>query len=131
MVTLFPNPLTWGRRSVASDRYRLFPHQRRGDPVTRFLGAAAVAALACGPGGPARADADDDAKAILDKAIKALGSEEKLAAVQAATWKSRGTIRLGGNNSDFTSQTIVQGLDRFRQEFEGDFGGNKVKNVTV
>src|SRR5439155_17325730 len=25
----------------------------------------------------------------------------------------------------------VQGLDHFRREFEGDFGGNKIKGVTV
>jgi hypothetical protein len=99
--------------------------------MTRFLGAALVTALACGSGGTARADVDGDAKAILDKAIQALGGEEKLGAVKAATWKGKGTVHIGGNDSDYTSQTTVQGLDQYRQEFEGEFMGNKVKSVTV
>jgi hypothetical protein len=99
--------------------------------MTRFLGVALAAALASGLGGTARAEDDKDAKAILDKAIQALGGEEKLGAVKAATWKAKGKISFGGNDSDFTSETTVQGLDQLRQEFEGEFGGNKVKGVTV
>jgi hypothetical protein len=37
---------------------------------------------------PARAD-DPGAKAILDKAIKALGGEEKLAKIEAFSWKAK------------------------------------------
>jgi hypothetical protein len=92
------------------------------------VGLVAAAALAlCGPG---RA-ADDKAAAVLDKAIKALGGEEKLAKVKAASWKTKGTLTLMGNDNDVTSLTTVQGLDHFRQEFEGDFGGTQVKGVTV
>ncbi len=98
--------------------------------MTRFIGAVHVAVLACAFGGPARAD-DKDARAILDKAIKALGGEEKLAAVKAATWKTKATISFGGNDSNITAQTTLQGLDHLRSEFEGDFGGNAVKGVTV
>jgi hypothetical protein len=86
--------------------------------VTVFLSAVAS---------PVRADADKDAKAILDKAIKALGGEEKLSAAKAITWKSKGSF--GENN--FTSQTTAQGLDHYHGEFEGNFGGNEVKGVTV
>ena len=98
--------------------------------MKRFLVAACVAALAAGLGANARSD-DRDAQAVLDKAMKALGGEDKLAKLQAATWKAKGTIRIGGNDSDFTSQSTVQGPDQFRQEFEGEFGGNKVTGVTV
>jgi hypothetical protein len=80
-----------------------------------------------------RAGAADavDPKAVLDKAITALGGEENLAKAKTATWKSKGTINFGGNDSEFTSQTTVSGLDHFRQEFEGDFGGNKVKGLFI
>ncbi len=80
-----------------------------------------------------RAGADDakDPKAVIDKAIKALGGEEKLSKAQSATWKGKGTISFGGSDNEFTSQTTVQGLDHFRQEFEGEFGGNKVKGLVV
>jgi len=99
--------------------------------MRRFIGAFFLTAFVFGPGSQARADDSKDAKAILDKAISALGGEEKLAAVKTATWKSKGKISIGGNDSDFTAQSTAQGLDRYRGEFEGDFGGNKVSGVTV
>jgi hypothetical protein len=99
--------------------------------MTRILGAVVAVALACGLGGAGRAADDKDAKATLDKAIKALGGADQLGRIKAATWKAKGTISFGGGDNEFTSQTTVQGLDHFRGEFEGDFGGNKVKGVTV
>jgi hypothetical protein len=95
-----------------------------------FLGAVCVAALASCLGGPARAEGEGT-KAVLDKAIKALGGEDKLNAVKAATWKTKGTITFNGDDNSFSGQTTAEGLDHFRQEFEGEFGGNKVKGVTV
>jgi zinc protease len=72
-----------------------------------------------------------DPNAILDKAIQALGGEEKLSKVKAASWKAKGTITLMGSDNAFTGQTVVQGLSHLRQEFEGDFGGSTFKGVTV
>jgi hypothetical protein len=96
-----------------------------------FIGAVLATVLAAGLGLPARADDDKDTKAVLDKAIKALGGEEALAKAKAATWKSKGKITFGGNDSDFTSETTIQGIDHLRNEFEGEFGGNKVKALGV
>src|ERR1043166_574197 len=73
----------------------------------------------------------DDANAVLDKAIKALGGEEQLTKVKAAAWKSKGTITFQGNDNEVSMSYTAQGLDHFRQEFEGEFGGNKVKGVTL
>jgi hypothetical protein len=98
--------------------------------MKRFLGAVFVAALVSALGGPARAD-DKDVKAVLDKAVKALGGEDKLAAAKAATWKTKGKVTFGGNDIDFTGSVTVQGLDHFRQENESEFMGNKVQRVTV
>ena len=98
--------------------------------MSRFIGAALAVIIAAGLTGSARADEKDTA-AILDKAIKALGGEEKLSKIKAATLAGKGTISLMGMDSEITTKTAVQGLDHFRQEFEGDFGGNKVKGVTV
>ena len=56
--------------------------------MTRRFGVAIAAALAAGSGG-ARAD-DTDAAAVLDKAIKALGGEERLAGAMALTWATGG-----------------------------------------
>lgn len=93
----------------------------------RFL--AVLAAVAAG--WSARAADPKDATVVLDKAVKALGGEEKLAKVTAFTWSGKGSISFGGNDSEISVKNTVQGLDHLRQEFEGDFGGNKMKGVSV
>ncbi len=79
---------------------------------------------------PARAD-DKDATAVLDKAIAALGGKEKLTKAGTATWKGKGTITLNGDDNPIKTKTVIQGIDRHRAEFEGEFGGNEIKGVTV
>jgi hypothetical protein len=85
-----------------------------------------VTAMSC----PVLAD-DKDAGTILDKAIKALGGEEKLKKVGAVSWKAKFTITFNGNSNDFSSHATAQGLDHYRSEFEGEFNGNAFKGVTV
>jgi hypothetical protein len=97
--------------------------------MRRFIGAAIVSFFVLGLVGQARAE--DDPKAVLDKGIKALGGEEKLSAIKAATWKGKGKINLGGNDNDFTLEVTVQELGHLRSEFEGDFNGQKMKGVMV
>src|SRR5690242_6657035 len=77
-----------------------------------------------------RAD-EAEVKAVLDKAIKALGGEEKLAKAKALKFKTKGTITINGNDSEVSGETTVQGLQQRRSEFEGEFNGNKFKGVTV
>lgn len=96
-----------------------------------FLGAMLAALFALGLTGRAGAADDKDAKAILDKAIKALGGEENLSKVKATTRKVKGKLTFNGEDHEFTTTTTVQGRDHFRFEFEGEFGGNKIKSVTV
>ena len=96
--------------------------------MKRILGAMLLAAFAVG--GPARAD-EQEVKAVLDKAIKALGGEEALGKAEAVSWKTAGKMTFGDNTNDFKGQTTARGLDRLRSEFDGEFGGNPVKGVTV
>lgn len=98
---------------------------------SRRIGAGLAVALVCSLCSSARAVDTPDAKAIVDKAIKAVGGEEALGKIKAASWKTRGTITFGGNDSDVTNQYVMQDLNHFRMEFEGEFGGNKVKGVIV
>ncbi|MGO9599896.1 MAG: hypothetical protein ACLP7Q_18050 [Isosphaeraceae bacterium] len=79
---------------------------------------------------PVRGD-EAQAKAILDKAIKALGGQEKLSKAEAATWKAKAKITIEGNDSEVSTEATVQGLDHFHSVFEGDLGGNKVKGESV
>lgn len=99
--------------------------------MKRFLGAALTTMFVLSLGASARAADDKDAKAILDKGIKALGGEENLGKVKAACWKTQGKLTINGEDNDFTSSATMQGLDHFRSEFEGEFGGNKIKATMV
>jgi hypothetical protein len=74
-----------------------------------------------------------DANAVIDKAIKALGGEAKIASLEGKPieTKAKGKLSFGGAEGDFTTRTVSVGLNRFRQEFDGDFGGNQIKGVTV
>ncbi len=72
--------------------------------------------------GPARAE-EGDAKAVIEKAIKALGGEEKLTkALKGCTWKTKGTFSLMGNDNEFTGVGNLQGADHLRTESESSFG---------
>jgi hypothetical protein len=74
---------------------------------------------------------DQDAKAIIEKGLKALGGEDKLTKIEAYSWKSKGKITFNDNDNDITLSGILQGVDHYRAEFEGDFDGNKIMGVTV
>jgi hypothetical protein len=98
--------------------------------MKRFLSAALAIAFVFCSATLARAD-DKDPTAILDKAIKSLGGEEKLKKVDAISVKSKLTMTFNGNTNDLVSHATVQGLDHYRGEIEGEFGGNPFKGVTV
>ena len=92
--------------------------------MQRFYVALVVSVFVSGTGRMVSAD-EKDVEAILDKAIKALGGEDKLTKIQAVAWKGKGKMIVGDNQEhEFTSQTIAQGLDHFRSELEveGVFG---------
>jgi hypothetical protein len=95
-----------------------------------FLGAALAILFVATTAGPTRAD-DKDPSAILDKAIKAVGGEEKLKKTDGMTWKSKGTLIINGDSNPFTVETTVVGLDQYRATIDGEFGGNPVKGVVV
>jgi hypothetical protein len=74
---------------------------------------------------------EPDAQAVLDKAIKALGGEEKLGKIGVATWKTRSKFTFNENESEFRGEATVQGLDHYRTEFQGEFNGNTFKGIVV
>jgi hypothetical protein len=106
-----------------------FPFTRWDDLMKRLLGAALVTMLISAPAGLARAD--DDASAILDKAIKAVGGAEQIEKAQGFLVKAKGTLSFNGSDNAFETQATVKDLDHYRGEFEGQFGDNKFKGVTV
>jgi hypothetical protein len=94
-----------------------------------LIGTPLAIIVACGFCTSARSA--DDPKAIVDKAIQAMGGEAKFSAAKGFTWKTKGKFIFGDNESKFTAETTTAGLDKHRGEFEGDFGGNTVKGLVV
>jgi hypothetical protein len=84
---------------------------------------AAVVSLVLALVGPGRADNQKAARAVIAKAIKAAGGEAKLKKLQAATWKSKGKIKEGGQEISFTMDASAQGLDRCRLELSAEVNG--------
>jgi hypothetical protein len=98
--------------------------------MRRFIVAVFAVLLAAGPATATRAD-DKDPSAILDKAIKALGGEEKLKKAEVLSWKTKGTINFGGNENEIKTHAITQGLDHYRRESEVEINGEPRKIIVV
>jgi outer membrane lipoprotein-sorting protein len=87
----------------------------------RMCKCALVAVLALSFAGVVRADDPTEARALLDKAIKAAGGEEKLGKYKAMTWKASGTYYGMGAGLPYTGTYAVQRPGQFRMEIEGVF----------
>jgi hypothetical protein len=59
----------------------------------------------------------NDATEILNKAIKALGGEEKLSSASAFTWAIRGTVEARGRPTDLYIMVTFNGLNQVRRQF--------------
>jgi len=74
---------------------------------------------------------DKDVAAILDKAMKALGGEDKLSKIEAVTWKTTGWMNMlfqGAEHFKCTGELTIAGLDRSRSELIMlDPGGDKLR----
>jgi hypothetical protein len=79
---------------------------------------------------PSLAD-EKEAKATIEKAIKAMGGEEKLSGVKAFTAKGKGQITLEGTQNGFTFQMTTQGIDKYRSTYKVEVGGKDFEGGTV
>lgn len=75
--------------------------------------------------------ADEKAKAVIDKAIQAVGGEAKLAKFNAANMKIRATEKRGGNEVVMDMDLTMQGLDRIRWEVEIERMGMRMTALFV
>jgi hypothetical protein len=99
--------------------------------VKQCIGVVIVAVVGFGFIGTLRAEGDKSATAVIDKAIKALGGEEKLKAIKAASWKAKGTVTFQGEDSGISSTTTIEVPGQFRQDFETQLMGTMVTGSTV
>jgi hypothetical protein len=79
---------------------------------------------------PVRGDDQVEMKALIDKAIKAMGGEDKVLKYKAVTGKGKGTIYTPGEVT-FTEESSWQPPKQYRFDMELDFGNAKVKQVFV
>src|SRR5262245_64813 len=87
-----------------------------------------VASLVLGLAG--RAAAEDDAKAVIEKAIKAHGGEEKLAKLKAGRMKTKIRLEEGGG-LDLTQEAAFMLPDKIKEVVELTVDGNQVRVVSV
>jgi hypothetical protein len=82
--------------------------------------------------GPARqAPASDEARAILEKAIRAHGGADRLARLRAVRTKAEGKAEIEGNTIPFTIEAAVRLPDRCKRTVEIDLNGQKLTWVFV
>jgi hypothetical protein len=93
-----------------------------------------VAVLAAGAvlGSASRSQAaEDDAQAIIAKAIKAYGGKEKLGKSKALQLNSKGQIELMGAVTAFSQEISSQITGQFKQTLQLDVNSTKVKIITA
>lgn len=90
---------------------------------------AVVLALSAVPAG--RADDFPELKALVEKAIKATGGEEKLKKLEGATLKARGSVHAENMEIPFTVEGSAKALDRWRLDFDANVNGTVLKIMLV
>jgi hypothetical protein len=72
-----------------------------------------------------------DAKEVIEKAVKAQGGEEKLSKFPAARVKAKGSMELMGVEIEFTLDASVQNPDKFRNDIHLEVMGQKITIVQI
>jgi hypothetical protein len=85
---------------------------------------AAIVLIAWGSTG--QAGSDEQAVAVVDKALRAHGGEQKLAGIKGQAWKGKGYIELLGNKQDYTADYIFAPPNRVRFDMHIEAFGKKV-----
>src|ERR1700722_494646 len=73
---------------------------------------------------------DDEARAVITKAIKAAGGEEALKKHEAATWTEKGTYYGIGKPQPYTAQLAVQNPNYYRMTVK-DENNKEIFSVVV
>jgi len=69
--------------------------------------------------------AQDDPKAVIEKAVKAMGGSEKLTKLPAMKNKSKGSMELMGMTIPFEGEITTQGAEQLKMEFQMEIMGQK------
>ncbi len=97
--------------------------------MPKWLLFSATAFLLTAPASPA--PGPDDSRAIIEKAIKAHGGEEKLAKLHAVRIKSKGTVEINARVAKFTREASIQLPVQSKRSIQVDLDGKKNALVYV
>src|SRR5438046_1271130 len=75
---------------------------------------------------PVSADEDAEARAVIAKALKAMGGEEQLSKFKAFSAKIKGDIYMGEAKLPFAGELVSQGAEQQKIALELDVGGQKI-----
>ena len=89
--------------------------------MRKTLSILVVCGLLISLGGIAWSGGEDDARGVVNKAVKAMGGEKALAKHKAATWTEKGTYYGMGKGLPFTGKYAMSLPDKFKMEIEGAF----------
>jgi hypothetical protein len=97
--------------------------------MRKFLLAVAVfgVALVLAP----QTRAQDEAKAIIEKAIKAHGGADKLAKTKAVRSTAKGTLQLMGQTLAYTETSTIQQPNQFKSEVTLEIMGQQIPIIVV
>jgi len=98
--------------------------------MRRATWSAAVAVLLLSPLA-ARAEDDKEARAVIDRAVKALGGAEKLAPLQGVTFRTKGQVTVNDFKADLSGDAAVQGQERYRWSLEISAMGRTESGVLI
>jgi hypothetical protein len=98
-------------------------------PMRKALFAVALAAFILHTFARAE-DKADNSRAIVDKAIKALGGADKIEKFQGSKVKTKGNLELKGG-IPFTQDLITRLPDQYRESLNMDVSGKNVSIITV
>jgi hypothetical protein len=95
-----------------------------------ILNATLVCCLPLALAGPAQ-PADADARAIIEKAVKAVGGEDRLGKFPASTWKGKGKHFGMGEGIEFITESAMALPERLRSATDFEVQGMKIQFVMV
>jgi hypothetical protein len=81
--------------------------------------------------GSSWAPAQDDAKAILDKAVKVHGGSEKLGKIKLQQSKAKGNVESAAGLLDFTQESTVQHPNKFKEVVHVNVNGQQIDVTTI
>ncbi|HEV8058882.1 MAG TPA: hypothetical protein VGP68_03365 [Gemmataceae bacterium] len=81
--------------------------------------------------GSSWARAQDDAKAILDKAVKAHGGAEKLGKVKAQQTKAKGSVETPMGLLEFNQESTIQHPDKIKEIVHVNINGMQISITTI